>query len=96
MVTKKETKQQFKTIGVYPETKDIINFIKRGTGKPKFALTFEYSLFPEPMIIIKAEGQSTFRIEQVPEEVLEKERKARFDELKLDIAEARKKTVREK
>jgi hypothetical protein len=62
--------------------------------RAKFHVIFEYSLFPEPCIKITTEGQSSFRIEQVPEEVLERERKAHFDKVALDIAAQRGKEVR--
>ena len=61
-----------------------------------FVLTYEFTLFPEKQLIIKAEGTTSFRIGQVSEAELEKERKAMFDEAKLNIAEIRGKEVREK
>jgi len=60
----------------------------------KFNLSFEYTVFPEPMIVIKTKGKSAFVIGQVTES--EMERKERFDEVALDIAEARGKQIREK
>lgn len=61
-----------------------------------FTLTYEFTLFPEPKLIIKAEGKSAFVIGQVDEKELEAERKLRFDEVKLSIAEINNKTVKEK
>ena len=61
-----------------------------------FVLTYEFTLFPEKQLIIKAEGTSSFRIGQVSEAELEADRQRRFQELKLDIAEIREKGVREK
>jgi len=59
-----------------------------------FHLTYEFSLFPEPQLVIKAEGQSTFTIGQVDEKELEQERKAHFEEVKLSIAEINGKAVK--
>jgi len=61
-----------------------------------FVLTYEFTLFPEKQLIIKAEGTSSFRIGQVSEAELEKERKERFDEVKLDIAEINGKNIKVK
>lgn len=59
-----------------------------------FNLTYEFSLFPTPQLQIRSEGASSFRIGQVDEKELEAERKQRFDEVKLDIAEAREKQIK--
>jgi len=61
-----------------------------------FTLKFEYSLFPEPCIKITSEGTSSVVIGEFTEAELESERKRRFQELKLDIAEIRGKTIKEK
>ena len=58
-----------------------------------FVLTYEFTLFPEKQLVIKAQGTSSFRIGQVSEAELEKERKERFDEVKLAIAEHNQKNV---
>lgn len=57
-----------------------------------FNLEYELSLFPEPKLTIYAKGQSSFVIGQESEA----ERKERFDEVKLSIAEINNKTVKEK
>ena len=59
-----------------------------------FHLTYEFTLYPEPQLVIKAEGQSTFQIGQVDEKELERERKEHFQEVKLSIAEINGKNVK--
>ena len=60
-----------------------------------FTLSYEFTLFPKPQLVIKATGKSTFQIGEIPKEAeLEAERKARFQEVALSIAEHRGKDVR--
>ncbi|MGD0644102.1 MAG: hypothetical protein ABSA75_04285 [Candidatus Bathyarchaeia archaeon] len=58
----------------------------------KFNLVFEYSLFPEACVKITTEGLSSFVIGQVPES--EMERKERFQDVALSIAEVNGKSVK--
>jgi hypothetical protein len=59
-----------------------------------FTLKFEYSLFPEPCIKITTEGTSSFIIGEFSEAELEAERKRRFNEVALSIAEHNGKSIR--
>jgi len=61
-----------------------------------FVLTYEFQLFPDKQLVIKAQGASSFVIGQAKEAELEAERKAMFDEVKLDIAEINGKQIKEK
>jgi len=56
-------------------------------------LEYEISMFPERTLTIKVLGQSSFVIGQFSEADLEAERKERFDEVKLAIAEHNQKNV---
>ena len=63
----------------------------------KFNLVFELQEFPTPQLLIKTEGISTFTIGKFdPEEEKEKEqeRKQRFSEVALSIAEYNGKSIR--
>jgi hypothetical protein len=62
--------------------------------KNPFVITYEFQLFPEKQLIIKAEGQSSLVIGQVDEKELEAERKAHFQEVALSIAEINNKEVK--
>lgn len=61
-----------------------------------FAFTYEFTLFPEPKLIIKAEGQSSFVIGQTSEAELEADRQRRFQEVALDVGAIRNKDIRMK
>jgi len=80
--------------GLLREMADMLIQLCSSHDVNKFNLSFEYTVSPEPMIVIKTEGKSTFVIGEVTES--EMERKERFNEVALDIAEARGKQIREK
>jgi len=89
MTSKKKLNKKYVMVAVDPETRDILNFIRKGTGKPtaeflkefcstlmqlvarydvnKFNLELEYSLVPNPAIIIRSTGASTFVIASLDE-----------------------------
>lgn len=60
----------------------------------KFNLVFEYGLFPEACVKISTEGATSFVIGSETEAELEAERKARFQEVALDIAAINGKSVK--
>jgi hypothetical protein len=60
----------------------------------KFNLVFEYSLFPEACVKISTQGKTSFIFGQFDEKTLEAERKARFQDVALSIAEVNGKTVK--
>lgn len=61
-----------------------------------FHIVYQFEVFPEKKLTISTEGASSFVIGQVSEAELEAERKSRFDEVKLSIAELNSKNVRVK
>lgn len=60
----------------------------------KFNLVFEYSLFPEACVKISTQGKTSFVFGSETEAELEAERKARFQDVALSIAEVNGKAVK--
>ena len=60
----------------------------------KFNLIFEYSTFPEPQIVIKTQGETSFLVGQLSEKELGQLTKKSFQEVRLDIAEINEKDIR--